>query len=119
MSHPVDAHVGHKLRQLRKARNLSQTDLGRDLGISFQQIQKYEAGSNRISASRLFELAQALNVSPDYFFAGIHDRKGPKGDVSPDAALAAALSNIRDDETKKRILSFIEGVSVAKREAGE
>lgn len=114
MSHPVDIHVGHKLKKLRKLRRLSQEDLGRALGLSFQQIQKYESGANRISASRLFELGQFMDVTPDYFFEGIHESDGPAKKESSDAALATALSRIKDDKTKERILNFIEDVSGAK-----
>ena len=114
MSHPVDIHVGQKLKQLRAARGLSQTDLGTQLKLSFQQIQKYEAGSNRISASRLFELAQALNVDLAYFFDGIHAGQSSNKNDASGMAVAAALASIDSDDTKRRILSFIEDVSAAK-----
>ena len=73
MTHPVDAHVGKKLKQIRTLRRLSQTEVARKLDLSFQQIQKYEIGSNRVAASRLFELSQILDVPPSYFFDGLHD----------------------------------------------
>ena len=62
MSHPVDVHVGKKIKQMRALRRLSQTDVAQKLNLSFQQIQKYEIGSNRVAASRLFELAQPAIV---------------------------------------------------------
>lgn len=65
---PVDVHVGHKLRALRRARNLTQDQLAEACAVSFQQVQKYENGTNRISVSRLVQLAQALKVEPTYFF---------------------------------------------------
>jgi len=71
MPHKVDVHVGKKLKQLRNERRLSQTDVAKKLGLSFQQVQKYEIGSNRISASRLFELSQILEVKPNDFFYGL------------------------------------------------
>ena len=69
--HPVDRHVGSRLRLRRGYLELSQDSLGRSLGCSYQQIQKYENGSNRIPASRLFELAVLLDVPVDFFFEGL------------------------------------------------
>ena len=71
MPHPVDKHVGEKLKQMRNLKRISQTELARELNTSFQQIQKYEVGSNRIAASRLYDLATILGVPTDYFFAGL------------------------------------------------
>lgn len=65
---PVDVHVGFRLRQRRTLMGLSQEKLGAILGLTFQQVQKYERGANRISASRLFDLAQILNTDVNYFF---------------------------------------------------
>lgn len=67
-SHPVDIHVGKRLRLRRKTLGLSQADLGRQVGVTFQQIQKYERGTNRMGASRLWEFAQALQIPINYFF---------------------------------------------------
>ena len=66
--HPVDAHVGGRLRQRRTLLGMSQTKLGTAVGLTFQQIQKYERGSNRIGASRLFEFAKVLDVPASHFF---------------------------------------------------
>jgi transcriptional regulator with XRE-family HTH domain len=66
--HPVDTYVGLRLRYLRKQWGLSQTALAGNLGITFQQVQKYERGANRINASKLFETAEFLEVSIGYFF---------------------------------------------------
>lgn len=68
MSHPVDIHVGQRIRQRRWAIGMTQQQLAEAVGIKFQQIQKYETGMNRVSASRLWDIAQALNVSINYFF---------------------------------------------------
>ena len=65
---PIDVHVGGKLRTCRTLLGLSQEKLGEAVGITFQQLQKYERGANRISASRLFNLAQVLGVPVAYFF---------------------------------------------------
>lgn len=69
--HPVDVHVGQRLRQRRVAVGLTQDRLAKSVGITFQQVQKYERGTNRIVASRLYELAQVLQVSVEYFFEGL------------------------------------------------
>jgi transcriptional regulator with XRE-family HTH domain len=66
--HPVDVHVGRRMRQRRTMLGLSQTTLGTAAGLTFQQVQKYENGSNRVSASRLVEFAEALDVPIAYFF---------------------------------------------------
>ena len=65
----VDLHVGHMIRDRRRELGLSQTDLGTEVGISYQQMQKYENGTNRIGASRLAAIAKALRVPVAYFFS--------------------------------------------------
>ena len=71
MKHPVDAHVGKRVRHRRWMMGMTQQQLGERVGIKFQQIQKYETGMNRISASRLWDIAQALEVPVSYFFEGL------------------------------------------------
>jgi len=71
MAHPVDLHVGERVRQRRWMMALTQTQLGEHVGIKFQQIQKYESGTNRISASRIWEIAAALQVPVSFFFEGL------------------------------------------------
>jgi len=70
---PVDIHVGARLRQRRTLLGMSQEKLAAAFGVSFQQIQKYERGANRVSASRLHQLTRILNVPVGYFFEGIVD----------------------------------------------
>lgn len=69
LPNPIDVHVGSRIRLRREFVNLSQTQFSEKVGISFQQIQKYEMGKNRISASRLWDIAQVLNIPITYFFA--------------------------------------------------
>jgi transcriptional regulator with XRE-family HTH domain len=69
--HPVDIHVGGRVREQRKLKGMSQGELGDSLGLTFQQIQKYERGANRIGASRLFQLSQILDVPVAFFFDGM------------------------------------------------
>jgi transcriptional regulator with XRE-family HTH domain len=68
-AHPIDVQIGQKIKALRGARNLSQTALGEKIGVSFQQVQKYENGSNRVGASRLHAIAATLNVDVRIFFS--------------------------------------------------
>ncbi len=71
--HPVDVHVGGLVRQRRTFLGMSQTDLGKALGLTFQQVQKNERGNNRIGSSRLYQLCHVLDVPVGYFFEGIEE----------------------------------------------
>ncbi|MHA6347148.1 helix-turn-helix domain-containing protein [Roseivivax sp. CAU 1761] len=71
MTHPVDVHVGKRIRHRRWLVGMTQQQLAERVGIKFQQIQKYETGANRVSASRLWDIADALDVSVSFFFEGI------------------------------------------------
>ena len=86
MKHPVDVHVGKRVRHRRWMVGMTQQQLGDIVGIKFQQIQKYETGANRVAASRLWEMAEALDVSPAYFFDGLLENgdSEPAGDVLND-----------------------------------
>ena len=75
-SNPVDIHVGGRVRLRRMLLGMSQEKLGESLGLTFQQIQKYEKGANRIGASRLFELARILGVNVQYFFEELAGQEG-------------------------------------------
>ena len=72
-AHPVDIHVGRRVRMARMAIGLSQIALAELLHLSFQQVQKYESGDNRVSASRLYEISSITGFSIDWFFEGIGD----------------------------------------------
>jgi len=84
MKHPVDVHVGKRVRHRRWMVGMTQQQLGDIVGIKFQQIQKYETGMNRISASRLWDIAQALGVSISFFFEGFHDDEKPATAADPE-----------------------------------
>jgi transcriptional regulator with XRE-family HTH domain len=77
---PVDLHVGARIRMRRKLIGMSQEQLAEALGLTFQQVQKYERGANRVSASKLYETAKTLRTPIGYFFDGLADT------VDPDAA---------------------------------
>ena len=74
--HVVDVRVGTQLKKLRVRRQLSQQALAELLDLTFQQIQKYEGGKNRLSASRMYEISRHLQVTPSYFFEGIDSKVG-------------------------------------------
>lgn len=75
MAHPVDVHVGKRIRHRRWLIGMTQQQLAEAVGIKFQQIQKYETGANRVSASRLWGIAEALDVSVSFFFDGLEDHE--------------------------------------------
>jgi transcriptional regulator with XRE-family HTH domain len=96
-STPVDAYVGRRLKQQREALKMSQERLAEMLGISFQQVQKYERGMNRVGASRLFQLCGVLGVEVAYFFDGLQPHnparvaeEGERNDPLSTASLLAA-----------------------------
>jgi transcriptional regulator with XRE-family HTH domain len=78
MKHPVDAHVGKRIRHRRWMIGMTQQQLADKVGIKFQQIQKYETGMNRVSASRLWDIADTLGVNIAFFFEGLAEGDIPK-----------------------------------------
>ncbi len=108
MKHPVDAHVGKRIRHRRWMLGMTQQQLADRVGIKFQQIQKYETGMNRISASRLWDIAGALGVPVSYFFEGLAapSAEGPhRGDLMADKeALELVRSYYAIPEQQRRRL---------------
>ncbi len=92
MTHPIDLHVGKRLRQRRRLLGLTQQKLAEAVSIRFQQIQKYESGANRISASRLWALSRALDVPVSYFFEGAEAHDAPSGEVRANGTGAHAAA---------------------------
>lgn len=84
---PIDRHVGTRIRGRRIGMRISQTKLGQAIGVTFQQIQKYESGTNRVGASNLFKIAKALSVEVSFFFEGL------SGDLMAPAELHMGLSD--------------------------
>ena len=78
MTHPVDVHVGKRIRHRRWLVGMTQQQLAERVGIKFQQIQKYETGANRVSASRLWDIADALEVPVSFFFEGLNEEEEAK-----------------------------------------
>ena len=81
MKHPVDVYVGKRVRQRRWMVGMTQQQLAEKVGIKFQQIQKYETGMNRVSASRLWDISDALGVSISFFFEGLNKKEDPASDA--------------------------------------
>lgn len=95
MKHPVDVHVGKRVRHRRWMLGVTQQQLGEKVGIKFQQIQKYETGMNRVSASRLWDIAEALDVPISFFFDGYgqDDAATQASELSADVAQGDLLSD--------------------------
>ncbi|MCB6178156.1 helix-turn-helix domain-containing protein [Rhodobacter sp. Har01] len=108
MKHPVDAHVGKRIRHRRWMVGMTQQQLADKVGIKFQQIQKYETGMNRVSASRLWDIADALGVQISFFFEGLSGDEalqGAQGDFMADKeALELVRSYYAIPEAQRRRL---------------
>jgi transcriptional regulator with XRE-family HTH domain len=119
---PIDAHVGGRVRLRRMLIGMSQERLGELLGVTFQQVQKYEKGANRVGASRLFEIAEVLDVPVQFFFddlPGIAERQRGFSDGASEPyvmdfvssaeglALNRAFAKIRDTRLRKRIVDLV------------
>ncbi len=103
-AHPVDVHVGGRVRLRRVFLGYSQEKLANALGLTFQQIQKYERGANRISASKLYELSRILSVPVTYFFEGVEADSEGGAAAGPEtgAAPVAAIHSSDPDFTNQR-----------------
>jgi transcriptional regulator with XRE-family HTH domain len=114
----IDKHVGMRMRKRREALGISQGRLGRHLGLTFSQIQKYEKGSNRIGAGRLYQIATFLGIPPSHFFEGIDNPAAPAGVVANGVArrdefitLNEAFSAIHDTETRASVLALVRSLA--------
>lgn len=118
-AHPVDLYVGARLRVRRKVLGLSQTQLAEALGITFQQIQKYERGANRISASKLYEAAKLLHSPVSYFFDGLEETSNGDDDdgfsqrmtqfvATPEGLeLAGLFPRLSDRRLRRRVVDLV------------
>ncbi len=116
MATKIDVHVGRRLREARLAKGMSQTDLGEPIGVSFQQVQKYEKGANRIGGSRLWAISNVLEVPVGFFFEGLGKLGKTKAlpTWSPQERvtrrtleLARSLNAIKDEKVKELFLRLI------------
>ena len=121
-ANPVDTHVGSRIRVRRQVLKMSQEKLGDRLGVTFQQVQKYERGANRVGASRLWKMSRVLDVPISFFFDGLEgaDTDAPgdfaEGDQTPivydfirssdGVALATAVSKIKNKAVRRQILEL-------------
>jgi transcriptional regulator with XRE-family HTH domain len=127
---PVDVHVGQRLRLRRSIMGVSQTQLAEKVGLTFQAIQKYERGENRISASRLYQFAQILGVPVAYFF---DELPGPRGGRDPGSQrpdwldlsqqeiheILRAFSNIRHQRLRRSLIRTIkESAALSQGDSG-
>ncbi len=134
----IDAFIGNKIRARRHILGLNQTDLGKQIGVTFQQIQKYEKGHNKILASKLFDLAKKMDVDIEYFFEGldpknnqhitnppkdanlslheeqsefIYDNPTSEASTRESIALIKLFNGIPSKETRKKLLLFLKSLS--------
>lgn len=104
----IDRIVGRRVRSLRMGRGLAQHQLASKLGVSFQQLQKYESGSNRIAASKLWILSKLLSVDISEFFGDLKSEQSAKGEIYADALEAAVmLSSISDETVRASLMALI------------
>ena len=116
---PIDRHVGLRIRMRRKELGISQERLAESIGLTFQQVQKYERAANRVSASKLWEMARALNTTISYFYEGLSDTPEPVGSNRPRETvqdflmtpegleLASSFPKIAHGRLRRKILDLV------------
>ncbi|WP_395777973.1 helix-turn-helix domain-containing protein [Aquidulcibacter sp.] len=104
MANSIDLHVGRRLRRRRRLMGMTQQQLADSVGIRFQQIQKYECGANRITASRLFELAGALSIAVQYFYDGLTTMTAANEPPANDDEIGSEV--LRQKETLELIRAY-------------
>ncbi|ACL93516.1 helix-turn-helix domain-containing protein [Caulobacter vibrioides] len=127
---PVDLHVGARIRMRRRILGVSQERLAEDLGLTFQQVQKYERGANRVSASKLYEIARSLQSPVDYFFEGLEDTTGggmaERGEpfvhdflMTPEGLeLATLFPKVSRQKVRRRILELVRSMAAEDAASG-
>jgi transcriptional regulator with XRE-family HTH domain len=122
-ANPIDVQVGNRVRIRRMLIGMSQERLGDLLGLTFQQVQKYEKGVNRIGAGRLFEVSRILNVPIDFFYEGLAAAPGAnEGDIAAPPVmefvssgeglqLSLAFMKIKDTKVRKRVLDLVKSLA--------
>ena len=126
---PVDVHVGARIRARRLLLGMNQDTLANALGLTFQQVQKYESGANRVSASRLWEIAEVLGVTPEYFFSGLPF--GEEGEQTPEdqrlrekmqrpetIELVRVYCGISDPAIRRQFMEMARVMASSQRESG-
>ena len=120
-ANPIDAQVGNRVRIRRMLIGMSQEKLGDHLGLTFQQVQKYEKGVNRIGAGRLFEIARILGVPIDFFYDGVASSADTLASAAPPVMefvssgeglqLSLAFMKIKDPKVRKRVLDLVKSLA--------
>ena len=123
-ANPIDIQVGNRVRIRRMLIGMSQERLGDLLGLTFQQVQKYEKGVNRIGAGRLYEVARILNVPVNFFYEGVSEVTGQPGLGESEGApvmdfvssgeglqLSLAFMKIKDAKVRKRVLDLVKSLA--------
>lgn len=120
--HQTDLHVGRMLKLRRSQLGISQKDLGNQIGVKFQQIQKYEMGTNRVSASRLHDISKALSVDVSYFFQNIEANESEEEEnilmeidvfhVPNSLRLLKAFCSINNSKLQYEIIELVEAISM-------
>jgi len=126
----VDVHVGTRIRLRRKTLKMSQEQLGEQLGITFQQVQKYERGTNRVGASRLWSISKVLDVPVQFFYNGLPDAAEGEGGENPTppaiyefinssdgVALAHSVSQIKNKAVRRQILELARSLAEQEQHA--
>ena len=120
---PIDRHVGLRIRMRRKELGVSQEKLADSIGLTFQQVQKYERAANRVSASKLWEMARALNTTIGYFYEGLGDPTDASSSAVPreevreflltpeGIELAATFPKIPKGRVRRRILDLVRAMA--------
>ncbi|MGH6966656.1 MAG: helix-turn-helix domain-containing protein [Phenylobacterium sp.] len=120
---PIDRHVGLRIRMRRKELGISQERLAESIGLTFQQVQKYERAANRVSASKLWEMARALNTSIAYFYEGLSETPEAPGSnlpretvqdflMTPEGLeLASSFPKIAHGRVRRKILDLVRVMS--------
>ena len=119
---PIDRHVGLRLRMRRKELGISQERLAESIGLTFQQVQKYERATNRVSASKLWEMARALKTSVAYFYEGLGEGSEPASNLPADPVqeflltnegleLAQAFPRIAQPRVRRKVLELVRAMA--------
>ena len=131
-ANPIDRHVGARIRMRRKILGVSQEKLADSLGLTFQQVQKYERGANRVSASKLYEIARSLSAPISFFFEGLSDPQAGPGmaEVPVDnfvhdflmtnegVELASIFPKIKRSRVRRRLLDLVRTMAEEESQEG-
>lgn len=124
--HPVDIHVGSRVRMRRTLLGMSQEKLGEQLGLTFQQVQKYEKGSNRVGASRLWDVSKILDVPVSYFYEGLASGAGTAAGMAEErqtdyitefaqssdgVQLMRAFMQIKEPRVRRSVIQFVRSMA--------